>query len=169
MRVCQHTILYDKLLREESGGYTMSKRINIEDNIFSINSRIRILQDSLILEIDPNLFLENIVIDIDFIHTAMEYLLQALIENGKFIERNEQLENLFEAEQEFSTLLLDILQKKGLLAEALQPIKEKFVTLREKSFTRAKHIQELLETQCEEGNSLVVSSEEMHELLKDIE
>jgi hypothetical protein len=49
----------------------MHKHINFEDNIFVLNTRIRMIRDSLILDTDPELFLEKTVDDTNFIDLTL--------------------------------------------------------------------------------------------------
>jgi hypothetical protein len=83
----------------------MNKRINFEDNIFMLNARLRLVQDHLRLDADPALFLEKTLDDVIFIDYALEILLEQLLQNERFFERDEQLENFSELEWQFSQVI----------------------------------------------------------------
>ncbi|MDR1285981.1 MAG: hypothetical protein LBK08_00075, partial [Treponema sp.] len=83
----------------------MNKRINFEDSIFIINTRIRIIRDMLLLDTDPDLFLEKALEDVSFIDKTLAILLDQLLDNSRFIERTEQFHNLAETERIFADVL----------------------------------------------------------------
>lgn len=99
----------------------MEKHINYEDNAFIINTRIRLLNDMLLLEVDPSLFFQKTLDDIDFINTTLEALLNNLLANDKLIERDEQLHILLETEWYFSTVLHFLIDGQSSLAASFYP------------------------------------------------
>jgi hypothetical protein len=147
----------------------MIKYINFEDNIFLITIRIRMLRDLLILDADPDLFLEATLQDVDFIDQSLETLLGSLIENKRLIDRDEQLHNLEEAECQFETVLSEMADGQGSIsAEKFPVIREKVLLQREQSLARRKTIEASRNDPNKTSEGPVVSSDEMNELLKDM-
>jgi hypothetical protein len=146
----------------------MNKRINFEDNIFILNVRIRMIQDMLILDTDPELFLEKTMDDAEFINTGLEALLGQLLENERLIERDEQLYNLRETEKRFLELLSNLESGRGSISGSRFPvICPRIAQVRESSALRRKTIEEYADRNLKTSvESMVVSSDELHELLK---
>jgi hypothetical protein len=147
----------------------MVKHINFEDNIFLLSIRLRMVRDSLVLEADPELFLEIILTDIDFIDRTLAFLLHNLIENKRFIEREEQLYNLSKAEQQFEEVLSVLSKGSGSISGAAlpPPIREKIGILQQQSLMRQKNLAGSKAESGKKPDNTVVSSDELIELLKD--
>jgi hypothetical protein len=146
----------------------MNKRINFEDNIFILNGQIRMIRDLLILDTDPDLFLEKTIGDIDFIDKTLEALLGNLIENKRLLERDAEFDNLADLEWQFTQVLSDFLDSSGNISAAQFPIlKGKITVLRKRSQER----QRAMENSRNQAEPLlsepVVSSLELSELLKE--
>jgi hypothetical protein len=148
----------------------MDKRINIEDNIFILNIRIRMIRDMLILDAEPGLFLGKTLDDIDFINVSLGVLLGTLIEKERLIERDELFQSLYETEQRFLDLLAELEYGQGAISGACFPaICEKAAPLRDASVTRRKTIEESIRKSGKLSmEPMMVSSDELSELLKDI-
>lgn len=148
----------------------MHKRINFEDNIFVLNTRIRMVRDLLILDTDPELFLEKTMDDAHFIDLTLAFLLGNLLENERLIERDEQFHNLSETEQQFSEVLSEILEGAGSISVGQFPvIRDKTAVLRNNSQERRKNIEHSLSRGNKPSLEPVVSSDELSELLKGLE
>jgi hypothetical protein len=146
----------------------MSKQINFEDNIFILNTRIRMIRDLLILDADPDIFLDKTLTDVDFIDAALGVLLRDLIENTHLIERNGQFYNLYETEQQFLAVLWDLGNGPGTVSLSPYPaLKDKIALMREHSLERQKNIEEHITTTEASPSEPVVSSNELNELLRD--
>ncbi|MDR2534647.1 MAG: hypothetical protein LBD29_01280 [Treponema sp.] len=146
----------------------MNKHINFEDNIFILNVRVRMIQDLLLLEADPELFLKKTMDDIDFIDDALGMLLDDLIENIHLIERNELFDHLSVIEEEFAGVLGLFLNGNGTISAVRFPaLREKIVFLRTHSLTRKQTIDN--SRKQTEGVIMepLVSSAELNELLKE--
>jgi uncharacterized iron-regulated protein len=146
----------------------MNKRINFEDNIFILNGQIRMIRNLLILDADPDLFLEKTIEDIDFVNKTMDALLENLIENKRLLERDAAFDNLADLEWQFTRILSDFLDSPGNISAAQFPIlKGKIAMLRKRSQER----QRAMENSRNQADPLlsepVVSSLELSELLKD--
>ncbi|MDR1100118.1 MAG: hypothetical protein LBL28_06510 [Treponema sp.] len=148
----------------------MNTPINFEDNIFIVGTRIRMIRDLLILDAEPDLFLEKTLEDIDFIDHTLSVLLDNLLKSERFIEREEQFHNLSETEGQFAEVLSSIGRGDGaVLAELPPAVQEKTALILAHSLQR----RELMEKSSTPagGSALdsVVSADELQELLKIME
>jgi hypothetical protein len=147
----------------------MNKRINFEDNIFILNGRIRMIRDLLVLDTDPDLFLEKTIEDIDFIDKTLDALLGNLIENKRLLERDAEFDNLSDLEWQFGRVLGDFLDNPGTISAAQFPIlKGKIVMLRKRSQDRLKAAENSRFQGEPALSEPVVSSLELSELLKEL-
>ena len=145
----------------------MNKRVNFEDTIFILMVRIRVIQDSITLDADPELFLEKTLDDIRFIDGTLATVLGYLRENSRLIEREELLEHLSELEWQFSRVLQDMLDHEGNISvREIPPIREKLASYRSNSLERRKIIENLGPSEGSSSGEPVVSSDELTELLK---
>jgi hypothetical protein len=146
----------------------MNKRINFEDNIFILNVRIRMIRDILVLDTDPDLFLEKTVEDLDFINNTLEALLGNLIENKRLLERDTEFDNLADLEWQFSQTLAEFLNGGGNISAAQFPmLKGKIAMLKTYSQNRKRAMDEARSPAESPAAEPVVSSLELSELLKD--
>ena len=148
----------------------MNKRINFEDNIFILNTRIRAIQDLLLLDADPDFFLEKTLDDLEFIDNTLSILLDNLTGNKRYIEREEQFHNLLETERFLSDILRMIFSGDGTISVNKFPvIRDKITLVRNHSMDRRKVIETLSfdETELTPIEPLV-SRDELNELLKDM-
>jgi hypothetical protein len=146
----------------------MSKQINFEDNIFILNTRIRMIRDVLILDADPDIFLDKTLTDVDFIDAALGVLLRSLIENTHLIERNGQFYNLHETEQQFLGVLWDLANGPGTVSVTPYPVlRDKISLIREHTLERQKTIEQYISDEAVPSSEPVVSSDELNELLRD--
>ena len=145
----------------------MNKRINFEDNIFILMMRIRMIRDIIILDADPELFLEKILDDIHFADHSLGTILGFILENSHLIERDELLEHLSEVEWQFSRVLESLLNHDGNISiREIPSIMEKITALRNSSLERRKTIEDLTPAEGSLDGSPIVSSDELTELLK---
>ena len=126
------------------------------------------IRDLLVLDTDPDLFLEKTIEDIDFIDKTLEALLENLSENKRLLERDVEFDNLSDLEWQFTQVLSDFLDSSGNISAAQFPVlKGKISILRKRSQDRQK-AGENSRAQAEPSLSEpVVSSLELSELLKD--
>jgi hypothetical protein len=119
----------------------MHKRVNFEDNIFIIATRIRVIRDLLILDTDPELFLEKTMDDIAFVDHTLDMLLGNLMANGRPMDRNETFENLADLEFQFIQVLSILQNGSGNISALNFPlIREKIKILQNRSQERQKTI-----------------------------
>jgi hypothetical protein len=146
----------------------MNKRINFEDNIFILNVRIRMIRNILVLDTDPDLFLEKTMEDIDFIDHTLGALLNNLSENKRLLERDMEFDNLADLEWQFSQILAEFLTSSGNISAAQFPmLKGKIAMLRKNSQDRKTAIDAARSPGEQAKHEPVVSSLELSELLKD--
>ena len=145
----------------------MNKRVNFEDNVFILMMRIRMIRDIIILDADPELFLEKTLDDIYFADQTLRTLLGFMLENNQLIEREELLEHLSEAESQFSQVIEDLLRHEGNISvREIPSIREKLIAFRNSSLERRKTTENLSPAEGSLGGSPIVSSDELTELLK---
>jgi len=148
----------------------MAKRIHFEDDIFYLNTRLRSLEDMLVLDVDPEFFMQKTLDDVDFIDATLQAVQVALIDNERLIEREEQIRNLVETEDNFAGLIRRFTDGRSDMSIALKPFYERFSLLsaRTRERTQALRAREG-DVGREADDPLVVSSEELNELLKGME
>jgi hypothetical protein len=150
----------------------MNKHINLEDNIFLINTRIRMIRDLLILDTDPDLFLEKTMDDLDFIDNTMAVLMENLIQNKRLIDRDEQFHILSETEQLFFEVLSELSTGENEISSIRYPvIQGKVAALRTHSLERRRTIDDSITGEDNTVASMepVVSPDELNELLKTLD
>jgi hypothetical protein len=144
----------------------MNKRINFEDDIFLLMIRIRMIQDIITLDADPELFLEKTLDDICFIDQTLKTLLGDMERNHHLLEREEMLEQLSNAEEQFSQVLKDLSEHDGNFSiRDLPSLGEKLAAFRSCSLERRKTAGRLQPEESPEDN-VYVGSDELTELLK---
>jgi hypothetical protein len=147
----------------------MNKRINFEDSIFIINTRIRMIRDMLLLDTDPDLFLEKTLDDVEFIDSTLAVLLEQLSSNKRFIERSEQFHNLAETDQLFAQVLSDLINGDSTISSGNFPvIRDRLALLWTHTQERRKAVEDTAEPEAA-AMEPVVSSDELNELLQRIE
>jgi hypothetical protein len=146
----------------------MHKRVNFEDNIFIIAARIRVMRDLLVLDTDPELFLEKTLDDISFVDHTLDMLLGNLMANERLLDRNETLENLGDLEWQFTQVLSVLQNGSGNISALNFPLlREKIRILQNRSQERQKTIGESKEPGEDAALEGAVSSDELSELLRD--
>jgi hypothetical protein len=148
----------------------MNSQINFEDNIFILNTRIRMIRDLLLLDADPDLFLGKTLDDLDFIDHTLKSLLTQLESNKRFIERAEQFHNLSETERQFMAILTDFTHGESAMASTEFPvIREKLGLLWDHAQERRKAIERIADKEPDTAIlEPVVSPDEISELLRDM-
>ena len=145
----------------------MTKRINFEDNIFILMVRIRMIQDLLTLDTDPDLFFQKTLDDFEFIGRCLELLLGNLMENQRLIEREDFLDHLSDVEWQFSQVLVDFLGSPGNVSVLRSAaVQEQMGRLRDRSAERLKIMENTGRSTDAGLLEPVVSSLELNELLR---
>ncbi|MDR0550960.1 MAG: hypothetical protein LBG72_02955 [Spirochaetaceae bacterium] len=145
----------------------MNKYLNYEDNIFILNTRVRMLQDMLALDADTGIFMEKTLDDCEFIGKSAGILLQNLITNKQLIERDEQLHNLYEMEMRFSNVLFTMLHGGNVIsAKSFPDIEASLNAMSELSAKRLESIDAIMKEQpASQVESRAVSKDELSALL----
>jgi hypothetical protein len=144
----------------------MEKHVNFEDSIFILNVQLRMIQDIIILNADPGLFLQKTLDDIAFIDAGFLSLFEQLKNNERFLERDEQFYNLAESERILCELLSELCQRDGDFSSALnQDMIAKLSEQKNRSMERRKAIDELIVETRATHIEPVVGYEELQELL----
>ena len=97
----------------------MTRKINYEDDIFTLSLLVRTLGDVLKLEIDPEFFRERVETDISFLDSATNRIHQSLAASPFFLKKTEYLLAMQRLKRSFSELLGDIASRKLPFAEFL--------------------------------------------------
>jgi hypothetical protein len=108
----------------------VNKRIHYEDNLFILTAMIHLVRDICILEGSPELFLEKSVEDLRFVDKTLGALLDPLIHNPNFIDRNEQLDQFFEIDKELSVIATLLIENRETFSKDAALIPEMTETLR---------------------------------------
>jgi hypothetical protein len=127
------------------------------------------IANTIILDADPDLFLEKTIDDMDFIDTSLGFLLDNLLKNEKLIDRSAQFYNLWETETKFMEILDTINKSQSPISVSEFPIIiEKIDNFRSRSSGRQDVIKDsidALDDTPQDPN--VVSTDELNALLKD--
>lgn len=146
----------------------MPKRINIEDTLFYLHSKLKLLREGVSLILESDLFLELYIQDLDNLQSILEFCINAIQENEKYIDWEEQVHNVLDLEEDLVELLDTLLQGKGTIGAAFIPISEKLEQYKAGSKNRIIQLEQLLSMRpAEQDNGMVVSPQELRELLQD--
>jgi hypothetical protein len=146
----------------------MNKQINFGDIIFILTTRIRMIRDLLILDADPDFFLDTTLAEVEFIDAALGRILRELGENTRLIDRNEQFHNLQETERQFARVLRDLAVGSGAMSVSSYPaLRERVELIHDNSLERQKIVEESFSVDEPPLSESVVSSDELNELLRD--
>lgn len=97
----------------------MTRRINYEDDIFSLALQVRCLRDMLRLEIDPEFFRERIVGDLAYLDATIGRVYAGLNASPSFVGRQDHLKEVQKLKRAFAEALGEILQKRSPFAPYL--------------------------------------------------
>jgi hypothetical protein len=103
----------------------MTRKINYEDDIFTLSLLVRTLRDILKLEIDPEFFKERVVADIAFLDSAINRVYQSLAASPFFVKRTDYLKAMQRLKRTFADLLDDISGRRTPFAEYLAGMEER--------------------------------------------
>jgi hypothetical protein len=143
----------------------MTRKINYEDDIFTVALQVRCLQDALKLEVDPDLFRERIVADIGWIDSISNRLYQSLRESSLYVRRQEHLKELAKLKRAFTEALDAIIERKAPIAEFLQERMAELRSIREAAVRDIGDIKEILEGTAAPEDQHIVSAEELKFLM----
>ena len=129
--------------------------IVIEDTIFIIGMRMRMLRDTLRLNPPTDLFLEKCLDDLSFINNVLVSLSQMITENnGGFIDY------FLDTEWQFSQLLIEFLVDSSPFSiRAFPDTRDKIASLRAESDARRKTLEESFVLAGDLAEPVVTSAE----------
>jgi hypothetical protein len=146
----------------------MNKQVNFEDNLYLLLIRIKLVRDTLTLDMDPEIFFNKSLDDIDFIHQTLEIILKKIQDNQQRIDRESLLDHLLQIERQYSGVLSKILYGSGSISADENPALEEKLSTFQKACTERQETIEALGTAIGKyPKEPVISLDELNELLKD--
>jgi hypothetical protein len=146
----------------------MNKHVNIEDNIFVLNVRLRMVSDTLCLDADSLLFPEKILDDIDFIDKTLSELMKWLTDNRMLVDREHELNKLADLEWRFEQFLTGIRGNSGFTATLnTTGNSEKIAVYKNNCIRRRMSIENSRSPEQLNESEPVVSQNELNQLLQD--
>ena len=125
------------------------------------------IQDCIVLDADPELFLEKTLDDIYFIDRILRNHFEYLRENNRLIARDELLEQISEADWQFSRIIEEILNNKGNFSvREIPSMREKLINLLNGSRERRKTAESICRISINRVDHPLVSQDEIAELIK---
>lgn len=109
----------------------MTRKINYEDDIFSLALLVRCLQDILKLEIDPEFFRERVLSDIAWADSMIGRVYQGLLASSLFVKRQDHLREIQKLKRAFIEVLDGLLLKRVPFAEHVADSLDRLVAIRE--------------------------------------
>jgi hypothetical protein len=141
-------------------------RLNLEDSIFILNMRIRMIKDTLRLTPPPELFMERCLDDLAFVNGVLEMLVQTFVENANPQNGIIEADYLSDTEWQFTQLLTEfLLESSPFPAQDYPEAIQKISLLRESSNARKKTIEDTIPPSEIAHAEPVVTSAELNGLL----
>jgi hypothetical protein len=144
---------------------TMTRRINYEDDIFTVALQVRCLQDALKLEVDPDLFRDRILGDVAWIDAITARLYQSLRESSLYVKRQEHLKELAKLKRAFIDALDMLVERRAPIAGSLLDRMADLETIRAAHLHDIEEIKEILEGKGAPEEEHIVSQEELKFLM----
>jgi len=104
----------------------MEQKIDYNDNIFLLSLKLKLIEDSLKLNLDTYFYISNIKSDIFFISEGIERYFNALIKNTILIDRTETLKNLKRLVSKFINLLVQLTDKDNDYSKHFDELTDKY-------------------------------------------
>jgi hypothetical protein len=143
----------------------MTRKINYEDDIFTLALQVRCLQDTLKLEVDPELFKDRILADIGWLDATIGKLFGSLRESSLYVKRQEHLKELQKLKRAFAEALDAIVERRAALAAHLEADIEELRALRDSHRRDIEDIRALLRGATPPEEAHMVSAEELKFLM----
>jgi|WetSurMetagenome_2_1015567.scaffolds.fasta_scaffold758845_1 hypothetical protein len=143
----------------------MTRKINYEDDIFTLSLQVRCLQDTLKLDIDPEFFKERLLGDISWIEATIAALYRSLRESSLFVKRQEHLKELQKLKRAFAEALTAVLEKRSPFAEHVPEKLEQLRGVRDAQIRDVEDIRGLIAGTGAPEEEHIVSPEELKFLM----
>ena len=143
----------------------MTRRINYEDDIFSLALQVRCLHDTLKLEVDPEFFKERLLGDIAWIDATIGRLYASLRESSLFVKRQEHLKELQKLKRAFSSALDALVLKRAPFSEHLSESLPQMQVIRDAQARDIEDIKALMAGTGAPEEEHMVSAEELKFLM----
>jgi hypothetical protein len=143
----------------------MTRRINYEDDIFTVALQVRCLQDALKLEVDPDLFKDRLLGDAAWIDGISGRLYQSLRDSSLYVHRQDHLRELAKLKRAFAEALDAIVGRKAPIAEHMKDKMDYLRDMRDAHLRDINEIKALLEGTGTLEEEHMVSAEELKFLM----
>jgi len=122
----------------------MTKKINYEDDIFSLALQVRCLQDILRLEVDPEFFRERVLDDIAWADGMIARVYQSLVASSLFVKRQEHLREIQKLKRAFVEAIDGLLSRRVPFAQHVADSADQLRAIRDAHEKDIADIRELL-------------------------
>ena len=95
----------------------MTRKINYEDDIFSLALQVRCIQDILRLDVDPEFFRERVLGDIAWADDMIGRVYQSLVASSLFVKRQEHLREIQKLKRAFVDVIEGLLDRRVPFAQ----------------------------------------------------
>ena len=143
----------------------MTRKINYEDDIFTLALQVRCLQDTLKLEVDPEIFRERLLGDIAWIELTIADLYRSLRESSLYVKRQEHLKDLQKLKRAFVEALDAVAEKRSPFAAHVPEKLEHLRTVRDAQVRDMEDIRVLIAGKGAPEDEHMVSPEELKFLM----
>ncbi len=143
----------------------MTRRINYEDDIFTVALQVRCLQDALKLEVDAELFADRIAGDIGWVDSITGSLYRSLRESALYVKRKEHLKELAKLKRYFAEALDNVLDGKAPLSAALLELLPGLRGIRDAHAHDIVEIKAIMDGKASPDEEHIVSAEELKFLM----
>jgi hypothetical protein len=143
----------------------MTRRINYEDDIFTLALQVRWLQDALKLDIDPEMFRDRLLGDLGWIETTIAALYRSLRESSLYVKRQEHLKELQKLKRAFVEALDAVVEKRSPFAAHVPEKLEQIRQMRDAQLRDIEEIRALMSGAAAPEGEHIVSAEELKFLM----
>jgi hypothetical protein len=143
----------------------MTRRINYEDDIFSLALQVRCLQDTLKLEVDPEFFKERLLGDIAWLDLTIGRLYASLRESSLYVKRQEHLKELQKLTRAFQAALDALVEKRTPFSDHVPEKLEALRAIRDSHMRDIEEIKALIAGRGAPEEEHMVSAEELKFLM----
>jgi hypothetical protein len=148
-------------LRDRRGSF-VNEHFSYEDSIYFLQSLIRTIADGIALDVDPNMFREQIGDTIVFIDGGLRRISQMLVENRFLIRRIDYLRDLLRVKSDFEQLVDSLRHERTAFAihlRRLRPAFDRMYTEQREEDERIEAVLRTVDDEPEEAEDTVTSAE----------